>query len=67
MADDELSFIGGRCAVRAFCDLPVSPAHTDRQAAHEELTVVWVRVRDFLHTGGPLVPGCHGHRAHLPT
>ncbi|MGA8335283.1 MAG: hypothetical protein WB761_11095 [Solirubrobacteraceae bacterium] len=65
MADDQLSVIGWRRPVRALGDLSVSPAYTDGEPAHEELTVAWVRARDFLDTGGPLLPRCHGHRAHL--
>jgi hypothetical protein len=49
--------------VGALRDLAVGPADTDRDAPHQQCTVLHVRARDGLEASGPLLAWHNRHRA----
>ena len=65
MADDQPGFTRWRRAVGALRDLAVGPADTDREAPHQQSTVLHVRARDYLEASGPLLARHNRHRAHM--
>jgi hypothetical protein len=65
VADDQRFFTGWRRAIGAVRDLPVGPADTDRPAAHQQSTILRVRMRDLLDAGGTFLARPYRHCAHV--
>src|SRR6185437_9053663 len=65
VADDQPFFTAWRGTVGAVRDLPVGPADTDRPPAHQQSTIVQVRMRDLLDTEGTFLARPYCHCAHV--